>query len=182
MLELFSPATDALDINTCVNTGDTAWVLICAVLVLGMMPALAFFEAGLLRRKNALSILTEVFVGLAFMQVMWYFGGFSLVFGGDYGGFIGGFQYFFMVNIGTECLANAPLIPGLAFASFQSMFASVTPLLMTGAIAERMRFRSFLLFIILWEILVYYPLAHWYVVLKKTLNFTRFYSHVSLFK
>lgn len=177
MLELFSPATDALDINTCVNTGDTAWVLLSAVLILGMMPALAFFEAGLLRRKNTLSIITEVFVGLALMQVMWYLGGFSLVFGGDYGGFIGGFKYFFMVNIGSECLENAPQIPGLAFASFQSMFAAVTPLLMTGAVAERMRFRSFLLFIVLWEALVYYPLAHWLVQIFSSLSlkFSHFY-------
>ena len=132
-------------VEDCVNTGDTAWVLFSAILVLGMMPALAFFEAGLLRRKNTLSIITEVFVGLALMQFMWYMGGFSLVYGTDLGGFIGGFDYFFMRNLGVECLPYAPQIPGLAFASFQSMFASVTPLLMTGAIAERMKFRSFLL-------------------------------------
>lgn len=158
---LISPGTPELPLEDCVNPGDTAWVLLSAILVLGMMPALAFFEAGLLRRKNTLSIITEVFMGLAIMQFMWYFGGFSLVYGTDYGGFIGGLDYFFMRNLGNECLPNAPSIPGLAFASFQSMFASVTPLLMTGAIAERMRFRSFVLFIILWEILVYYPLAHW---------------------
>lgn len=160
-VEIFSPDSSALDINECVNAGDTAWVLLSSVLILGMMPALAFFEAGLLRRKNTLSIITEIFVGLASMQVMWYLGGFSLVFGQDHGGFIGGLDFFFMRNLGAECLPIAPEIPGLAFASFQSMFAAVTPLLMTGAVAERMKFRSFLLFIILWEILVYYPLAHW---------------------
>src|SRR3990167_7245366 len=145
------------------SPGDTAWVLLSAVLILGMMPALAFFEAGLLRRKNTLSIITEVFVGLAMMQVMWYFGGFSLVFGKDYGGFIGGLDFFFMRNLDNNCLDFAPTIPALAFASFESMFAAVTPLLMTGAVAERMKFRSFLLFIVFWEILVYYPLAHWYL-------------------
>jgi len=150
-----------LSLAECTNEADTAWVLLCAVLVLGMMPALALFEAGLLRRKNTLSIITEVFVGLASMQVLWYFGGFSLVYGDDQGGFIGNLDYFFMHDLGTQCLSFAPTIPGLAFASFQSMFAAVTPLLMTGAVAERMKFRSFLLFIICWEILVYYPLAHW---------------------
>jgi ammonium transporter, Amt family len=158
---LFSTDSSLEDAADCVDAGDTAWVLISAVLILGMMPALAFFESGLLRRKNTLSIITEVFVGLAIMQIMWYMGGFSLVYGPDKGGFIGGLDYIFMINLGYECLPNAPTIPGLAFASFQSMFAAVTPLLMTGAIAERMKFRSFLLFIILWEILVYYPLAHW---------------------
>ena len=143
------------------STGDTAWVLLSSVLILGMMPALAFFEAGLLRRKNTLSIITEVFVGLALMQLMWYFGGFSLVFGKDLGGFIGCLDFFFMRNLDNNCLEFAPSIPALAFASFQSMFAAVTPLLMTGAVAERMKFRSFLLFIVFWEILVYYPLAHW---------------------
>ena len=160
-VELFSPDPYGIPLDDCVNTGDTAWVLLSAVLILGMMPALGFFEAGLLRRKNTLSIITEVFVGLSAMQFMWYMIGFSLVFGTDHGGFIGGFDYIFMNHLGGECLPFAPEIPGLAFASFESMFAAVTPLLMTGAVAERMKFRSFLLFIVLWETLVYYPLAHW---------------------
>mmetsp|Transcript_2779 Transcript_2779/g.9805 ORF Transcript_2779/g.9805 Transcript_2779/m.9805 type:complete len:543 (+) Transcript_2779:250-1878(+) len=147
--------------SECVDAGDTTWVLLSTILVLGMMPALAFFEAGLLRRKNTLSIITEVFVGLALMQLMWYMVGFSLVYDDDNWGVIGGFDYIFLNGLGNVCVPNAPTIPGLAFASFQSMFAAVTPLLMTGAVAERMKFRSFLLFIILWELLVYYPLAHW---------------------
>ena len=164
MLEdLLSPeAPPEFPIATCVDDGDTAWVLLSSVLILGMMPALAFFEAGLLRRKNTLSIITEVFVGISAMQLCWYLIGFSLVFGTDHGGFIGGFDYFAMRGLGNQCLPYAPSIPGLAFASFQSMFAAVTPLLMTGAVAERMKFRSFLFFIVLWEFLVYYPLAHWY--------------------
>lgn len=160
-LPAMSNPPPGMSIAECANNADTAWVLLCAVLVLGMMPALALFEAGLLRRKNTLSIITEVFVGLATMQVMWYLGGFSLVYGPDMGGFIGNLKYIMMHNLGGECLEAAPTIPGLAFASFQSMFAAVTPLLMTGAVAERMKFRSFLLFIVCWEVLVYYPLAHW---------------------
>ena len=150
-----------LSASVCVDPGDTGWVLLATVLVLGMMPALAFFESGLLRRKNTLSIITEVFVGLTMMQLMWYLGGFSLVYGKDHYGIIGDLRYFFFLNLEKVCLDNAPNIPGLAFASFQSMFAAVTPLLMTGAVAERMKFRSFLLFIVFWEIIVYYPLAHW---------------------
>lgn len=156
-----SSSPDYYDAPGCVDAGDTGWVLLATILVLGMMPALAFFEAGLLRRKNTLSIITEVFVGLAVMQLMWYLIGFSLVFAPDTWGIIGGFDYVFLYNIGNVCLKNAKTIPGLAFASFESMFAAVTPLLMTGAVAERMKFRSFLLFIILWEVIVYYPLAHW---------------------
>jgi len=145
----------------CIDAGDTGWVLLATILVLGMMPALAFFESGLLRRKNTLSIITEVIVGLSSMELLWYFGGFSLVYGTDHYGIIGGFDYFFLDGLGNTCLSFALTIPGLAFASFQSMFAAVTPLLMTGAVAERMKFRSFLLFICLWEVIVYYPLAHW---------------------
>jgi len=127
-----------------------------------MMPALAFFEAGLLRRKNTVSILMQIFVGLSTLAVLWHIVGFSLVYGPDRASLIGDFSYAFFRNINNVCLKQfAPRIPGLAFALFQMMFAAITPLLMTGSFAERLKFKVFLWFIILWEIIVYYPLAHW---------------------
>eukprot|EP01089_Gocevia_fonbrunei_P009019 TRINITY_DN2090_c0_g1_i1.p1 TRINITY_DN2090_c0_g1~~TRINITY_DN2090_c0_g1_i1.p1 ORF type:complete len:457 (-),score=101.68 TRINITY_DN2090_c0_g1_i1:22-1392(-) len=143
----------------CWDRADTAWVTIASILVMGMMPALAFFEAGMLRSKNTLSILTQVLAGLSVLQIIWHFFGFSWVF--DQGKFLGGFRYIAYHKLLTECVPSAPHIPGLTFAIFESMFAAITPLLITGAFAERMKFKPFLAFIIAWEILVYYPLAHW---------------------
>jgi hypothetical protein len=98
-----------------------------------MMPALAFFEAGLLRRKNTLSLLTQIFVGLSVLALLWHIFGFSLVYGPDHGFMIGDLSYIFFKNINNVCLSEfAPRIPGLAFALFQMMFAAITPLLMTG--------------------------------------------------
>ncbi|KAL6073060.1 Ammonium transporter [Balamuthia mandrillaris] len=146
---------------SCIDTGDTTWVMVCTVLVLGMMPALAFFEAGLLRAKNTLSIITQIFVGIALMAVLWHLIGFTLVFGPDYGGMIGGPRYAAFRDLENNCLEHAPNIPGLSFALFQMMFAAISPLLMTGAFAERIKFKVFIALIVWWEVLVYYPLAHW---------------------
>eukprot|EP01088_Endostelium_zonatum_P006274 TRINITY_DN18387_c0_g1_i1.p1 TRINITY_DN18387_c0_g1~~TRINITY_DN18387_c0_g1_i1.p1 ORF type:complete len:463 (+),score=77.33 TRINITY_DN18387_c0_g1_i1:123-1511(+) len=147
--------------SLCYDEADTAWVTISSVLVLGMMPALALFEAGMLRSKNTLSIITQVLSGLSVLQILWHVIGFTLTF--DKGnGFIGGFKYFLYFNIQHgECTPNAPHIPGLTFALFQSMFAAITPLLITGAFAERLKFKPFLFFVVAWEVIVYYPLAHW---------------------
>jgi Amt family ammonium transporter len=115
-----------------------------------MMPALAFFEAGLLRRKNTVSILMQIFVGLSTLAVLWHIVGFSLVYGPDRASLIGDFSYAFFRNINNVCLKQfAPRIPGLAFALFQMMFAAITPLLMTGSFAERLKFKVFLWFIVL---------------------------------
>lgn len=145
-----------------INSGDTAWVSISFVLVLGMMPALAFFEAGLLRSKNTLSIITQIFSGVAVLSTMWNFFGYSLTFGPDHGGIIGDFSNGALIGVSlTDCSPHAPTIPATVFAYFQMMFACITPLLMTGSFAERLKFRAFMCLIVLWEILIYYPVAHW---------------------
>ncbi|GAM24906.1 hypothetical protein SAMD00019534_080810, partial [Acytostelium subglobosum LB1] len=144
------------------DTGDTTWVLLSTILVLGMMPALAFFEAGLLRSKNTLSIITQIISGIVVLTVMWQAFGYSLTFGPDQAGIIGNLDNAFLIGVSyTDCNPNAPHIPSAAYAMFMMMFANITPLLMTGAYAERVKFRSFIVLTILWEIIVFYPVAHW---------------------
>jgi Amt family ammonium transporter len=127
-----------------------------------MSPGLAFFEAGMLRSKNTLSLIVQIFSGLIILSLMWFSFGFSLTYGDSQGGIIGSFQYAFFIDVDySNCISFAPHVPAAAFAMFQMMFAVITPLLMTGAYAERMKFKIFLLFTILWEIFVYYPIAHW---------------------
>lgn len=145
-----------------IEPGDTAWVLMSTVLVLGMMPALSFFEAGLLRSKNTVSILTQVFAGIAMNSVLWFLIGFTLVFGESAGGFIGKLTtYPLFISVPTTSALPSMCVPGVAYAMFQMMFATITPLLITGSFAERLRWRAFFTFTILWEIFVYYPVAHW---------------------
>ncbi|MFB5610519.1 MAG: ammonium transporter [Nitrosopumilaceae archaeon] len=147
-----------------IDTGDTAWMLVAGSLVLLMIPALGLFESGLLRKKNAVSIFMQIFFGLALLSVMWFTFGFSLAFGPDESGGLGGnFDWVFLKGVPwDEPLEQyAPTIPGVLFAKFQLMFAAITPLLLTGTIAERMRFRSFIIFIAAWSIFIYYPLVHW---------------------
>jgi len=138
-------------------------MLIASSLVLLMIPALGMFEAGLLRKKNTVSIFMQIFFGLAILSVMWFTFGFSLTFGPDTGtGLSGNLDWAFLNNVPQDQgLHYAPTIPGLLFAKFQMMFAVITPLLLTGAIAERMKFSSFIIFIVSWSILIYYPLVHW---------------------
>ena len=145
---------------SCPDAGDTAFQFVATLLVFSMMPGLAFFEAGLLRRRSVLSIITQIFLGLAVLNLLWFVAGFSLVFDGDHGGVIGGLSWAFFRRLENSCLPAAPRIPGLIFACFHMMFASITPLLMTGAFAERIRILGFVPFVLLWEILVYYPVAH----------------------
>jgi len=126
-----------------------------------MTPALGFFEAGLLRSKNSLSVIMQCFSGLAILSILWIVIGFSLSFSVN-NGIIGGLDWIFLNNVPLDIpLFYAPNIPGISYASFQMMFAVITPLLITGAFADRMRFRSYLVFIILWSIFIYYPVAHW---------------------
>eukprot|EP00475_Leptophrys_vorax_P037832 TRINITY_DN6577_c0_g1_i1.p2 TRINITY_DN6577_c0_g1~~TRINITY_DN6577_c0_g1_i1.p2 ORF type:complete len:558 (-),score=118.29 TRINITY_DN6577_c0_g1_i1:1330-3003(-) len=140
--------------NSCVNSGDTSWVMVSFVLVLAMFPGLAFFEAGLLRSKNTLSIIGQVFSGMAVNGALWDLFGFSLV-------YYGSFKHALLINVSyITCSEYAPTIPHAAFAMFMLLFAVITPLLMTGAYAERMKFRSALLLTVLWELFVYYPIAH----------------------
>ena len=145
-----------------IDTGDTAWVLMSAGLVMLMTPALGFFYGGLVRRKNVLSTLMHSFFMLALISVVWVLWGYSLAFGPDRGGVIGGFEWFGLRGVGMEPNVDyAPTIPHTAFMLFQGMFAVITPALITGAFAERKRFKPFVIFSLLWATLVYAPDAHW---------------------
>jgi Amt family ammonium transporter len=143
------------------NSGDTAWILTSCALVLMMTPALALFYGGMARRKNILSTLTLNFVFMALIGVQWLLFGYSLAFGPDIGGLIGGLDFVGFKGVGAAPSEYAKTIPHSLFAAFQMMFAVITPALITGAFVERVRFKSFLLFSLLWATLVYDPLCHW---------------------
>ena len=149
------------------NSGDTAWMLAATALVMIMLPGLALFYGGLVRRKNVLSTIMHSFFGLAIVSVVWVLVGFSLAFGPDANllgipGLVGNLSFVGFFNVGLEpSTVYATTIPFVLFAAFQLMFAAITPALITGAFAERKRFASFVLFTILWSILVYSPIAHW---------------------
>ena len=146
-----------------IDTGDTAWVLTSSALVLMMTaPGLAFFYGGMVRRKNALATVMQSFILMALISVQWVLFGYSLAFGPDIGGIIGSLRWIGLSGVGLEPYADyAATIPHQAFMVFQLMFAIITPALITGAFAERMRFSAFLLFTLLWATLIYDPLAHW---------------------
>ncbi len=145
------------------NAGDTAWVLISTVLVFVMTPGLAFFYGGLVRRKNVLSILMQCFIIMCVISLQWVLYGYSLAFGPDTGwGLIGGLSWAGLSGVGGSPNGDyASTIPPLAFMMFQAMFAIITPALIIGAFAERVRFSAFLVMTVLWATLVYDPLAHW---------------------
>jgi Amt family ammonium transporter len=148
--------------NNVVNSGDTAWLLVSCALVLMMTPALALFYGGMVRRKNVLSTLTLSFAFMALIGVQWVLYGYSLAFGKDIGGLIGGLNFLGFNGVGAAPNPDyAKTIPHGLFAAFQMMFAVITPALITGAFVERVRFKSFLLFSLIWATLVYDPLAHW---------------------
>jgi Amt family ammonium transporter len=145
-----------------INAGDTAWVLISTALVLMMTPALAFFYGGMVRKHNILSTLNLSFIIMALVSVQWVLYGYSLAFGTDIKGLIGGLNYWGLTGVGADPNpAYAPTIPHLAFAAFQMMFAIITPALITGAFVERVRFKTFLIFTLLWATFVYDPVCHW---------------------
>ena len=146
------------------DSGDTAWMLAATALVMIMLPGLALFYGGLVRRKNVLSTIMHSFFGLAIVSVVWVLIGFSLAFGPDVGGLglVGNLDYVGFMGVGlTPSTVYAVTIPFVLFAAFQLMFAAITPALITGAFAERKRFASFVLFTVLWSIFVYSPIAHW---------------------
>jgi ammonium transporter, Amt family len=145
-----------------INTGDTTWMLVSTGLVMLMTPALGFFEAGLLRLKNSLSVIMQTFAGLALLSVLWFIVGFTLTFAPDIHGFIGNLSWLFYNNVPfNNSISYAPTIPGITYATYQMMFAVITPLLITGAFAERMKWSAFFIFVIVWSLVIYYPLAHW---------------------
>ena len=155
------PAAAAAATPVACNPGDIAWVLISTALVMLMTPGLAFFYGGLVRRKNVLSILMQCFMALCLISVQWIFFGYSLSFGPDIAGVTGNLDWMGLEGVGLEPSAYAPKIPHTLFAIFQMMFAVITPGLIIGAFAERMRFSAFCLFSLVWATLVYDPIAHW---------------------
>jgi len=144
------------------NTGDTAFILISTGLVMLMTPGLALFYGGMVRAKNVLATVMQSFFLLGVVSIIWAVVGYSLAFGPDVGHVIGNLDWAFLAGVGLEPNPDyAATIPHLAFMAFQLMFAIITPALITGAFAERIKFSGFLLFAILWSLLVYSPVAHW---------------------
>ena len=160
-----------------IDTGDTAWVLMSIALVMLMTPGLALFYGGLVRRKNVLSTIMQSIFILALVSVTWVLFGFTLAFAKDavsfdlpfsipgfgqhVSGLIGGLDFVGLHGVGKDPLSYAPTIPGSAYMAFQMMFAVITPALITGAFAERKKFKAFVIFSLLWTLLVYSPIAHW---------------------
>lgn len=141
------------------NHGDMAWMLVCSAMVLLMTPGLAFFYAGMTKRKNSVNTIMSCAFALGLASILWVLIGFSLSFSGDIGGFVGNLNWFGMNfnDLKDKTIASPNT---LTFAIFQMMFAIITPALITGAIVERMRFSSLFIFVAVWSIIVYYPMAH----------------------
>src|SRR5437588_652379 len=157
-----SAATGGRMPTAALDKGDTAWVLICTALVLLMtMPGLALFYGGMVRQRNVLATLLQSLAALCVISLQWVLFGYSLAFGPDKGGLIGGLEWAGLRGVGPGPSSYAPTIPHQAFMLFQMMFAVITPALITGAFAERKKFAAYLLFLVLWATLVYDPLAHW---------------------
>ena len=144
-----------------IDSGDTGWVLGSAALVLFMTPGLALFYGGLVRSKNVLGTMMQSVAAIAIVSVVWVVAGYTLAFGPDVGGVIGGLAHLGLRGVGAAPHALAPTVPQSAFAAFQMMFAVITPALIAGAFAERVRFGGYVAFVALWSLLVYAPLAHW---------------------
>lgn len=145
-----------------IDSGDTAWMLISSALVLLMIPGVAFFYGGLVRGKNVLSTLMMVLGVLAVISIQWVLFGYTLAFGSDIAGMIGGMEHIGLAGIGQSVNADlATTIPAIVFMIFQAMFAIITPTLFVSAFVERARFSAFLIFSFLWSTLVYDPVAHW---------------------
>jgi len=143
------------------DSGNTAFVLICAAMVMLMTPALGFFYGGLVNRKNVLSTLMHSVFMLALISVVWVLWGYTLTFGPDKAGLIGGLDHIGLTGIGVNDVWEPFGIPTIAFVAFQMMFAAITPALISGAFAERKNFKAFVLFSLLWSTFIYAPLAHW---------------------
>ncbi|MBI4201240.1 MAG: ammonium transporter [Chloroflexi bacterium] len=147
-----------------IDKGDTAWVLISSALVLLMTPGLAFFYAGLVRQKNVLNTIMLSFIAIALLGLVWILWGYSLAFGPDFmgWGFIGNLKWLGLSGVSAvEAGPYSPTIPHQAFMIFQAKFAIITPALITGAIVERVRFRTLVIFLVVWSTIVYAPIAHW---------------------
>ncbi len=143
------------------NTGDTAFMLVATAMVMLMTPGLALFYGGMVRSKNVLATIMQSFICLGIVSILWVAFGYSMAFGPDVKGVIGSLAWAGLNGVGAAPGPYAPTIPHLLFAAFQLMFAVITPALITGAYAERMKFTAFLVFTILWTTLVYFPVCHW---------------------
>jgi len=149
------------DEATAISAGDTGWLLTSSALVLAMIiPGLALFYGGMVRDKNVLSTMMYSFISVCVVSVVWVLWGYTIAFGTDVGGIVGNFEFLWSNGVGPEAFSGTA-IPHLAFMVFQLMFAAITVALISGAIAERMKFMSYVLFAILWVTLIYAPLAHW---------------------
>ena len=158
------PPASAASVAPAINSGDTAWLLISAALVFIMTaPGLALFYGGLVRRKNVLSVLMQCMIIMCLVSLQWVFFGYSLAFGPDAGGkgLIGTLDWAFLNSVGQDPGVYCPTVPHLAFMIFQMMFAVITPALIIGAFAERVKFGPFCFFTLLWATLIYDPVAHW---------------------
>ncbi|QWR77444.1 ammonium transporter [Candidatus Magnetomonas plexicatena] len=145
-----------------IDKADTAWILVSAAMVLLMTHGLAMFYGGMVRKKNVLGTIMHSFIAIAIVSVQWVVIGYSLAFGPDIKGIIGGLDWAFLRNVGLEPNPDyAGTVPHLAFMIYQAMFAVITPALISGALAERIKFSSFILFTVLWSTVIYAPVAHW---------------------
>ncbi|MBI9075095.1 MAG: ammonium transporter [Desulfatibacillum sp.] len=144
------------------NSGDIAWMLCASAMVLFMTPGLAIFYGGLVRSKNVLGTMMHSFIIMGVVSIMWVLYGYTMAFGPDMGGgLLGGAKYLGLAGVGADIGPYSDTIPHILFCAFQLMFAVITPALITGAFAERMKFSAFLIFTILWTTLVYFPVCHW---------------------
>ncbi len=143
------------------NTGDIAFMLVASAMVMLMTPGLALFYGGMVRSKNVLGTIMQNFICLGLISIIWVAYGYSVAFGPDISGFIGNLDWVGLKGVGLTVGPYSSTIPHLLFCAFQLMFAIITPALITGAIAERMKFSAFLLFTVLWSSLVYLPVCHW---------------------
>jgi Amt family ammonium transporter len=144
-----------------ISSGDTAWMLVATALVMLMTPGLGLFYAGMVRTKNVLGTIMHSFMCLGIVSIIWVFYGYSLAFGPDMSGFIGSLDWAGLTGVGMNAGPYSDKIPHLVFCAFQLMFAIITPALITGAFAERMKFSAFILFTVLWSSFVYLPMCHW---------------------
>ena len=144
------------------SAGDTAWMIVATALVMMMTPALAFFYGGMVRRKNVLSTLNMSFITIGLISIQWIIIGYTLAFGPNLGGIYGSLKYIGLSGVGAAPNPlYAPTIPAMSFMAYQMMFAIITPALITGGFVERIKFKTFLVFTLLWATLVYDPVAHW---------------------
>ena len=163
VVAMFVPSVIGFNDGGKYNSADIAWIIVATALVFLMTPGLAFFYGGMVHRKNVLSTMIKSFVATGIVSILWVTVGFGLCFGESFHGIIGNpFSHLFFKGVGSGApWSLAPTIPLMLFALFQLMFAIITPSLVVGAVAERIRFSSYILFIVLFSLFVYAPIAHW---------------------